>query len=215
MIAFERAIAGELARRGPVSDETFRWIRKAAGLERGDLAQVLGVTPETIAGWEGERRPIDRAAWLLVAAMVLDGIEGPKPMRIRLRAQQRRTPSTPPAEQSLELQPGAIVARILSMLTAPTGFTDVDIADALDVDRAALRTRLREIAAVGLLSQASPDEEPEQRWTPMTRDPAALVRAAIEAGVDLEAPLPRATRDEKQSDPRVRTVSPTWRVTSS
>src|SRR4051812_31333367 len=63
VIAFERALAIELARRGPISGETFRWIRKAAALERTDLAQLLGVNVETIASWEEERRPTDIAAW--------------------------------------------------------------------------------------------------------------------------------------------------------
>jgi DNA-binding transcriptional regulator YiaG len=93
IIGFERAIAAELARHGPITDETFRWIRKAAGLERGDLAKLLGVTTDIIAGWESERRPVDRPAWLLVALMVLDVVEGPAAVRGRLSATQRTGPS--------------------------------------------------------------------------------------------------------------------------
>src|SRR4051812_47544236 len=76
IIAFERAVAVELARRGPISGETFRWIRKAAALERIDVAQLLGVSVEAIAAWEEERRPPDVAAWTVVASIALDAIDG-------------------------------------------------------------------------------------------------------------------------------------------
>ncbi|HVJ89730.1 MAG TPA: helix-turn-helix transcriptional regulator [Labilithrix sp.] len=215
MIAFERGIATELARRGPITDETFRWLRKAAGIERGDLAQLLGVTPETIAGWEGERRPIDRAAWLLVAAVVLDGVDGPRPMRTRLQLEQRNVPS--PSELELELPPGGTTARILGLLSCPASFTDRDIADVLDVDESALRARLYDLASLGLVTPASPDTpDEEQQWLPSTRQAGALLQTAVEAGVDLDAPLPRATRsDRRTSAARTRPPSSTWRVTSS
>src|SRR5690606_18665836 len=86
VIAFERAVAAELARRGPISGETFRWIRKAAALERMDMSQLLGVSIETIASWEEERRPMDVAAWTVIASLALDAIEGPRPLRARMKA---------------------------------------------------------------------------------------------------------------------------------
>ena len=214
MIAFERSIAAELARRGPVSDETFRWIRKAAGVERGELAQILGVTPETIAGWEAERRPIDRAAWLLVAAMVLDSVEGPRPIRSRLKSQPRRTAA--PSELAIPLVAAGTTARVLALLTGAAITTDADLADALDVDHAALSLRLHELEALGLVGGASPDEGGARRWSPITRDSVALVQAAADAGVDLDAPLPRAPRgDGQRGEPRGRATTTAWRATSS
>jgi transcriptional regulator with XRE-family HTH domain len=213
MIAFERAIAGELARRGPVSDETFRWIRKAAGLERGELAQILGVTPETIAGWEGERRPIDRAAWLLVASMVLDSIEGPRPVRARLKAPQRKVASPP--ELAIGLPAGGMTARVLTLIASSARCSESDLADALDVDESALQALLRDLATLGLVSP-TPNAGTERSWAPLTEGPAALLRAAVEAGVDLDTPLPRATPGETaKSDPRLRAAGATWRLTSS
>jgi hypothetical protein len=214
MIAFERAIAGELARRGPVCDETFRWIRKAAGIERGDLAQVLGVTPETIAGWESERRPIDRSAWLLVATIVLDGVEGPRAMRTRLRVPHRAAPA--PSEVVLELPAGGMIARLLSLLAGPIDFTVADIADALDVDLTALRAQLHDLAGLGLVNRnatPSSDDAEAEHWSPIHRDRNALLRAAAEAGVDLDMPLPRPTRAQAK-DGQARTPSSTWRATS-
>ena len=44
-----RRPTSRVAHHGPVTDETFRWLRKAAGVERNELASILGVTPETLA----------------------------------------------------------------------------------------------------------------------------------------------------------------------
>jgi DNA-binding transcriptional regulator YiaG len=219
MIAFERAISSELARRGPVCDETFRWIRKAAGIERGDLAQMLGVTPETIAGWESERRPIDRSAWLLVAGIVLDGLEGPRAMRARLKVAHRTSPTTNGnAEVLLDLPPAGMIARVLSLLAGPIVFTVTDIADALDVDVTALRAQLSDLADLGLVVRPPPPAnatEPQpEHWTPITRDVGALLGAAVTAGVDLDAPLPRSTTRMPSKEPPARPSS-TWRATSS
>jgi DNA-binding transcriptional regulator YiaG len=215
MIAFERAIAGELARHGPVSDETFRWIRKAAGVERNELAFILGVTPETIAGWESERRPVDRAAWLLVAAMVLDGMEGPRALRARLAA-----PSPVRAagvEHALELPAGGMIARLLTLLAGPNELTDIDLADALDVDLPALRKQLRELAERNIVSSTNVPTHDVERWAPFTRDRATLLRAAHEAGIDLEAPLPRTVRAYRRETPpgAAPTTTTMWRSTSS
>ncbi|MBX3198133.1 MAG: hypothetical protein KF850_37715 [Labilithrix sp.] len=217
MLAFERAVAGELARRGPISDETFRWIRKAAGVERGELAQILGVTPETIAGWESERRPIDHAAWRLVAGMVLDGVEGPRAVRTRLKVPHRAASVNAAlgSEHALELPPGGTVARVLSLLAGPIDFTDADIADSLELDLAALRAQLRELAALGLIHPSPVSQSGDaERWSPSTRDPAALLRAAAAAGVELEAPIARPSR-KGDGVAHARPTSSTWRATSS
>jgi DNA-binding transcriptional regulator YiaG len=189
MIAFERAIAAELARHGPVNDETFRWLRRAAGVERNELASILGVTPETLAGWESERRSVERAAWLVVAALVLDGVEGPRALRPRLAHPPPRATS---GERNLELPPAGLVGRLLGILAGPNEFTDVELAEALDVDRAALRAQLASLAEHGLVRSTS-ESEPK-RWSPTARDLAALLAAAARAGVDLDPALPRPGR---------------------
>ncbi|MDF2696222.1 MAG: helix-turn-helix domain protein [Labilithrix sp.] len=211
MIAFERAIAGELARHGPVCDETFRWIRKAAGVERNELAFILGVSSETIAGWESERRPVDRAAWLLVAAMVLDGMDGPRALRTRLTAAPATRTATG-SERVLELPPGGMIARLLTLLAGPSELTDADIADALDVDPVALKKQLRELAERGLVSAITVPTHDAERWSPFTRDRVTLLRAALDAGVDLDAPLPRALRGyRREPTPNTTAPAPMWR----
>lgn len=208
VIAFERQVAAELARRGPVSGETFRWIRKAASLERMDLAQLLGVPVETIASWEEERRAPDVAAWTVVAAIALDGVEGPRPMRTRLRARQR---SGGLASAAAHLEIGSATAgtlrKVLELLATARTSNDTDLAEALDLDLAALRSRLRDLAAAGVV-QSTPLEPGAQdeplHWDVTTRDRPALYRAAEVAGIDLDALLPRARRPDPRSSPRER-----------
>ncbi len=208
MIAFERAIAAELARSGPITDETFRWLRKAAGVERNELAQILGVTPETLAGWESERRPVDRAAWLVVASLALDGVEGPRALRPRLASATSSRPA--PTERTLDLPPGGLVTRLLGILAGPNEFTDAELADALDLDLVALRRVLGELADHGLVRSTS-EAEPK-RWTPSTREHGALLAAALRAGIDLDPPVARSSRNHAD---RARSHAPAWRPTST
>jgi DNA-binding XRE family transcriptional regulator len=213
-MAFERAVAAELARHGPVSGETFRWIRKAAALERMELARLLGVAPETIAGWEEERRPVDLATWTLVAAMVLDALEGPRPLRARLKARSGAAAREAMTEIKIERVSCGTVANVLYLLSGPIAFTDSDIADALDVDLRSLRGRLRDLALLGLVESAGTGDDGPQRWDPISRDRATLLRAAIDAGVDVDATIARAHAPEMKR-PVAKRVSPvTWRGAS-
>ncbi len=210
VIAFEREVAAELARRGPVSGETFRWIRKAASLERMELAQLVGVPVETIASWEEERRAPDVAAWTVVAAIALDAVEGPRPMRTRLKARRQKSAAPPTAQLRIGSAAAGTLRKVLELLTARAS-TDAEIADALDLDCAPLEARLRDLAAAGVV-QSSPvgtngGEDP-LRWDVLTRDREALDRAASDAGIDLDALLPRAKRDpSRPSSPRERVAS--------
>ena len=219
VIAFEREVAAELARRGPVSGETFRWIRKAASLERVDLAQLVGVPVETIASWEEERRAPEVAAWTVVAAIALDAVEGPRPMRARLKARRRGGAVTPTAQLQIGSAAAGTLRKVLELLSGARASTDADIADALDLDLAILKARLRDLAAVGVVQAASAEtngEEDPVRWDVLTRDREALDRAALDAGIDLDALLPRAKRsDARISSPRERAAPVNGRASSS
>ena len=81
---FERAVAGEIAQRGPATGETFRFMRKALGLKAVDLAEMLDVTPETVSRWETGKLPMARTSWLTLSSLALD-YEG---TAARLRAAQ-------------------------------------------------------------------------------------------------------------------------------
>jgi hypothetical protein len=201
--AFERAVAADLARHGPVSGETFRVIRKAHGFDRREIAELVGVAPEVIGGWEDERRGIDAAAWTIVATLALDSVEGARPLRARLRARSRsRRPSV--IEVSIDNPGSRTVANLLHLLTAPASLTDTDIADVLDVDHATLHTSLRDLVSAGLLRRVPTATDCPDRWEPITRDRRALLDAARAARVDLETPLPQPQGREEDAARRAK-----------
>lgn len=68
----ELSIAAAIAGEGPVLGETFSWMRRAIGVQAKALAEMLDVRPESVSRWERGERPMDRAAWLLLAEAVLD-----------------------------------------------------------------------------------------------------------------------------------------------
>ena len=70
-LAFERALVAELAR-GEVGPQAFRFLRRAAGLQGSRLAELLDVTPGTVSRWENGRKPLERRAVALVAALALE-----------------------------------------------------------------------------------------------------------------------------------------------
>jgi YgiT-type zinc finger domain-containing protein len=78
--------AKTLADSGEATGETFRAMRVALGLNGRAVADELGVPPETISRWERNERPVDRFAWLVLAAIVRDEVEGTGQTRERLRA---------------------------------------------------------------------------------------------------------------------------------
>lgn len=71
---------------GPVDNESFRFLRKKSGVKAAELAELLGVRPETVSAWETGRSAVNRAAWMVVAQIALDRLEGGAPMRERLEA---------------------------------------------------------------------------------------------------------------------------------
>jgi transcriptional regulator with XRE-family HTH domain len=66
--------------------ETFKFMRKALGLRAVDIAELLDVAAETLSRWETGQRPVDRASWIAVSAMVLDKLEGRTTTLDRLKA---------------------------------------------------------------------------------------------------------------------------------
>lgn len=81
--ALEKAIASHLAKNGPISKETFRFMRKFVGTGV-EVAKLLAVAPETISRWEGGGREVDRSAWTLVGSLVLEKIAGRNDTRARM-----------------------------------------------------------------------------------------------------------------------------------
>jgi DNA-binding XRE family transcriptional regulator len=84
--AVELEAAGVIAREGPSDGATFKFMRKALGLRAVELAELLNVAPETLSRWEHAQRPVDRASWIALSAMVLDKLEGRTATLDRLRA---------------------------------------------------------------------------------------------------------------------------------
>ena len=74
---------------GLVSGKSFRFMRHALGLTARTVAADFGVAHETISRWENEERPLDRLAWVTLAAMVHDRLEGHERTRVQLSATQK------------------------------------------------------------------------------------------------------------------------------
>ena len=70
-LAFERALVADLAR-GEVGPQGFRFLRRAAGLQASRLAVLLDVTPGTVSRWENGKKPLERRAVALLAALALE-----------------------------------------------------------------------------------------------------------------------------------------------
>lgn len=75
MERMELQVAANIARSGNVSGDSFRFMRKALGLQAKDMLEVIGTPPETISRWEKRVRDVDRFAWITLAMMVLDKAE--------------------------------------------------------------------------------------------------------------------------------------------
>jgi putative zinc finger/helix-turn-helix YgiT family protein len=83
---FELMAAAHLARSGQVNGAILRFQRKAIGLGAKNLAELLGVAPETISRWENGKQPIDPLAAALVGAMALERAESRSTTAEALRA---------------------------------------------------------------------------------------------------------------------------------
>lgn len=85
----ELAVAAEVARRGPAAGFSFRFMRKVLGIRGNEMAELLGVRPETISRWEQGRGHVDRSAWTVLSAIVIEEREGRRSLRERLETLRR------------------------------------------------------------------------------------------------------------------------------
>lgn len=72
----ELAVAAHVAKQGPATGETFRFMRKALSLRGSELGALLDVTAETISRWENGQRNVHRTAWVALGSMVLEKMQG-------------------------------------------------------------------------------------------------------------------------------------------
>lgn len=73
--AFDRAVAVDIAQRGPTNGETFRFLRARLTLASAELASILEVEPSALRRWEDDANNVERIAWLVVAGLVLESID--------------------------------------------------------------------------------------------------------------------------------------------
>jgi DNA-binding transcriptional regulator YiaG len=93
---FELHVARAALDMGVLAGGILRYARKALGLRATDLAELLGVTAETVSHWENDRTEISRAAWVAIGDLVEDRINGVEATRNRLAAFGKpRVPSGP------------------------------------------------------------------------------------------------------------------------
>lgn len=80
LLAADRALTAALAS-GPVGPEGFQWLRRAAGLAAQDLAGLMDLTPGTVSRWENSKKPLERRAVAIVAALALEALGEPANLR--------------------------------------------------------------------------------------------------------------------------------------
>ena len=105
VVARAQLAAGRaLADAGVHTGEAFRHLRKAVGLRAADLARLLDVTPETISHWETGRAAPARTAFVALAAIVHEAMDGHTATRDRLSAMAEGRPFPRTLEVELEAQ---------------------------------------------------------------------------------------------------------------
>ncbi len=70
MKAMDKAVAGELAKRGISNGKELKFLRKEAGLTGQALAELLDVTPKTVSRWETGESSIPKTIAFTVMALV-------------------------------------------------------------------------------------------------------------------------------------------------
>jgi DNA-binding XRE family transcriptional regulator len=69
-------VAGRLADLGIREGEAFRFARKALGITVIELAELFGVTSNTIYRWESGRTPVPVTAMLMISTLAAEKLEG-------------------------------------------------------------------------------------------------------------------------------------------
>jgi DNA-binding transcriptional regulator YiaG len=72
---FDMAVAEILSEAIPTGD-SFRFLRKTAGLLARNVARMLGVTNDTVSRWENGKHAVDRAAFFVLGQIVREKREG-------------------------------------------------------------------------------------------------------------------------------------------
>ena len=75
MKLFELRVAIELAKAGPRAAESFKFLRKAVGLEPAGLAELLDLPEEFVGYWEKGEWPVDPRAHAVLCSLVLAKFE--------------------------------------------------------------------------------------------------------------------------------------------
>jgi len=83
---FDLAVANRLARAGVSDGEAIKFMRKAVGLPAVTLAELLDTSPETVSRWERGVSQIDRAAFAILAGIVMEKADHRSDTLERLRA---------------------------------------------------------------------------------------------------------------------------------
>jgi hypothetical protein len=82
--AFDRAIAVDIAQRGPTSGDTFRFLRASLTLASTELAAILEIDAAVLRRWEEDAPNVERVAWLVVAGLVLESIDAGASTSVRI-----------------------------------------------------------------------------------------------------------------------------------
>jgi DNA-binding transcriptional regulator YiaG len=83
-------IGCRLAIHGRASGASFRFMRKALALRGAEVAELLGVTAETVSRWENGQRAVDPIAWISLGSLVLEKNGLPSATLERLLALKKR-----------------------------------------------------------------------------------------------------------------------------
>ena len=86
---FDDAVALALLDGHITAPAAIRFVRKAMGMKGEELAELLGVRPETVSRWENGKREIDRATFVLLRQLLLERHRPEHPTADYLRKLQR------------------------------------------------------------------------------------------------------------------------------
>lgn len=99
----ELLAAGWLAAHNIVSGASFRFMRKALLFRANELADLFGVTSESISRWENGKLGVDRRVWFLLAEIVMDRIEENAEKRTSTLERLQSFRRAPPARKEVRI----------------------------------------------------------------------------------------------------------------